>query len=170
MDKGSLPHTAKVLIQGVPAEGIIDSGADITIMGAKVFCTVATAARLKKRDFKPADCTPRTYDQKPFTLDGMMEMDITFEESVIRMPVYIKMDAHDQLLLSEGVCRQLGIITYHEKVETTRGKAGKRDNAKKTSAVVPSVHLSLVRSTYVLPHQGVVTMQSPGWDGMQTAP
>ena len=28
VDKGSLPHTAKVLIQ-VPAEGVIDSGADI---------------------------------------------------------------------------------------------------------------------------------------------
>ena len=166
VDKGSLPHTAKVLIQGVPAEGVIDSGADITIMGAKVFRTVATAARLKKRDFKPADRTPRTYDQKPFTLDGKMEMDITFEESVIRTPVYIKMDAHDQLLLSEGVCRQLGIITYHEKVETTRGKAGKHDDAKKASAVVPSVCLSLVRSTYVLPHQGVVArvQVSPGWD------
>ena len=122
---------------------------------------MATAARLKERDFKPADRTPRTYDQKPFTLDGKMEMDITFEESVIRTPVYIKMDAHDQLLLSEGVCRQLGIITYHEKVETTRGKAGKHDDAKKASAVVPSVRLSLVRSTYVLPHQGVVAM-SPG--------
>ena len=163
VDKGSLPHTAKVLIQGVPAEGVIDSGADITIMGAKVFRTVATAARLKKRDFKPADRTPRTYDQKPFTLDGKMEMDITFEESVIRTPVYIKMDTHDQLLLSEGVCRQLGIITYHKKVETTRGKAGKHDDAKKASAVV---RLSLVRSTYVLPHQGVVArvQVSPGWD------
>ena len=94
VDKGSLPHTAKVLIQGVPAEGII--GADITIMGAKVFRTVATAARLKKRDFKPADRTPHTYDQKPFTLDGKMEMDITFESG----RQYIKMDAHDQLLLS----------------------------------------------------------------------
>ena len=48
--------------------------------------------------------------------------------------------------LSEGVCRQLGIITYHQKVETTTGKAGKRDDAKKASAVVPSVRLSLVQS------------------------
>ena len=28
--------------------------------------------------------------------------------------VYIKMDAPDELLLSEGVCRQLGIIAYHQ--------------------------------------------------------
>ena len=31
-------------------------------------------------------------------------------------PIYIKMDAPDQLLLSEGVCRQLGIVGYHESV------------------------------------------------------
>lgn len=74
VDKGSRPHTAKVLIQGAPAEGIIDSGSDLTIMGAKLFRTVATAVRLRKRDFQRADRTPRTYDQKPFTLDGMMEL------------------------------------------------------------------------------------------------
>ena len=28
------------------------------------------------------------------------------------------MDATDQLLLSEGVCRQLGIVQYHEAVST----------------------------------------------------
>ena len=32
-------------------------------------------------------------------------------------PVYIKMDAKEQLLLSEGVCHQLGMITYHPDVE-----------------------------------------------------
>ena len=35
--------------------------------------------------------------------------------------VYIKMDAPDQLLLSEGVCRQLGIVTYHQDVSATEG-------------------------------------------------
>ena len=32
------------------------------------------------------------------------------------------MDAHDQLLLSEGVCRQLGIVSYHPDVEVWRGR------------------------------------------------
>ena len=31
----------------------------------------------------------------------------------MKTPVYIKMDAKEQLLLSEGVCRQLGVVTYH---------------------------------------------------------
>ena len=32
------------------------------------------------------------------------------------------MDAHDQLLLSEGVCRQLNIVAYHADVEKWRGR------------------------------------------------
>ena len=46
-----------------------------------------------------------------------MDLDVTFNGKTMRTPIYIKMDAHDQLLLSEGVCRQLGIIQYHLRVE-----------------------------------------------------
>ena len=48
-------------------------------------------------------------------------MDVTFDGKTMRTPVYIKVDAHDQLLLSEGVCRQLGILQYHSEVEPWRG-------------------------------------------------
>ena len=85
--------------------GIIDSGADITIIGGSLLKRVATVARLKKRDFRAADKTPRTYNQQPFALDGRMDLDISFGDKTMRTAVYIKMDAHDQLLLSEGVCR-----------------------------------------------------------------
>ena len=47
-------------VQGVPT----DTGADITIMGGKLFKKVAAAARLKKRDFKKPDGVPRTYDRE----------------------------------------------------------------------------------------------------------
>ena len=117
-DGGSQPHCAKVTIQVVPAYEIIDSGADTTIIGGSLFKQVATTARLKKHDFKKADKTSRTYVRKPFSLDGMMELDVAFGEKMMHMPVYIKMDAHEQLLLSEGVCRQLEIPTYHPDVET----------------------------------------------------
>lgn len=40
-DKGSKPQRAHVNVQGVPAEGLIDSGVDITIMGADLFKKVA---------------------------------------------------------------------------------------------------------------------------------
>ena len=120
-DHGSVTQCVKVLIQGVPAYGLIDSGADITIIGGSLFKKVVAVARLKKKNFKKADRVPRTYDQQPFRLDGRMDLDVAFGDKQMTTPVYIKMDAHDQLLLSEGVCRQLGILQYHLHVETWHG-------------------------------------------------
>ncbi len=48
----------------------MDSGADITLMNGALFKEVAAAARLKKKDFQPADKVPKTYDQQAFSLDG----------------------------------------------------------------------------------------------------
>ena len=136
---------------------------------------VATVARLKKRNLKKADKTPRTYDQKTFKLDGRMDLDIAFEGKTMCTPVYIKMDAADQLLQSEGVCRQLGVVTYHQKVEKWRGHSKKPSESPPTipsaqeqsvvslseeeadpGAKVPTVRVSLVQSVYLLPHQSQV--------------
>ena len=119
-DNGSKPRHAKVDVQGVPARGVIDSGADITIIGGDLFKRVAAVANLKKKYFKKPDKVPRTYDQRPFTLDGLMDLDISFCGTTMKTPVYIKMDASESLLLSEGVCRQLGILTYHPSIPTRR--------------------------------------------------
>ena len=115
-DRGSKPQFAVVLIQGVPATGVIDTGADITIIGGELFQKVAAAARVKKRDFKRADKISRTYDQQTFILHGKMDLDISFGDKTMSTAVYVKMDANDQLLLSEGVCNQLSIVTYHHDV------------------------------------------------------
>ena len=88
-DKGSQPQKASVSVQGVPVEGVIDSGADITIMGADLFKKVAAVARLKKKQLKKSDKVPYTYDQKPFKLDGKLELDITFQDKTLCTPVYI---------------------------------------------------------------------------------
>ena len=69
---------------------------------------------------KPVDRTPRTYDRKTFKLHGRMDLDISFGDRTINTPINIKMDAHDQLLLSEGVCRLLNIISYHPDVQVLR--------------------------------------------------
>ena len=45
-DGGSQIHCAKVQVQGVPAYGIIDSGADTTIIGGSLLRKVATVACL----------------------------------------------------------------------------------------------------------------------------
>ena len=47
-DQGSQIRCAQVFVQGVPAEGLIDSGAEITIMGSELFKKVANVNSLKK--------------------------------------------------------------------------------------------------------------------------
>ena len=103
-DGGSKSQTAQVEIAGVAACGIVDTGADITIMGPELFKKVAMVARLKKRQFKEADKVPHTYDRRQFKLDGRLDLDINFGDKTINTPIYVKMDAYDDLLLSEGVC------------------------------------------------------------------
>lgn len=50
-DKGSRTQHARVSVQGVPASAVIDTGADITIMGGELFARVAAAAHLQKKNF-----------------------------------------------------------------------------------------------------------------------
>lgn len=196
MDNGSRLQCVKLQVQSVPAYGIIDSGAGITIMGGILFKKVATVARLWKRDLKKADKTPRNYNHTPFSLDSRIEMDLTFDDKTMRTSVYIKTDAHDQLLLSEGVCRQLGIVQNHPAVESWRGGRKKKrsrshsdqsqaaapsgggESTTVTEAVphsrdgsdtgVPTVRVRLVQSLRLLPHQGAtVTVEVDGGDHLE---
>ena len=155
-------------------------------MGGTLFKKVATVAKLKKREYRKADQVPRTYNQRPFQLDGQMDLDISFGDHTMKTTVYIKMDAHNQLLLSGGVCRQLDILHYHPSVERWRG--GKRKPAQQQTdkparqradsslsearsqdqptmahgdnceqeATVPMVSVQLLQSTHVLPHQSKI--------------
>ena len=61
-DHSSKPCHARAQVEGVPAEGVIDTSADITIIGENLFRRVAAVARLKKKNFKEADKIPQTYD------------------------------------------------------------------------------------------------------------
>ena len=110
-DRGSSAKGVIVQIQRVPAVGMIDSGSDITIIGAKLFTKVALTARLHKRDLKKPDKVPRTYDQRTFSLDGRLDLDIEFAGRCMSTPVYVRKEACDQLLLSEGVSRLLSHTT-----------------------------------------------------------
>ena len=72
----------------------------------------------------------------------------------MKIVVYIKMDARDQLLLSEGVCRQLGLVMYHPNVQVWHGgKDKKPPTESKNVAIVPMVRAKLVNSVRVLPQQ-----------------
>ena len=50
----------------------------------------------------------------------IMDFDISFAGTSMCTPVYVEVDATEQLLLSERVCRKLGIIQYHPNVEPWR--------------------------------------------------
>ena len=63
-DRGSRQQYVDVLVGGVPAQGVIDSGADITIMGGDLFRRVAAAAQLRRSSLKKPDRVPRTYDRR----------------------------------------------------------------------------------------------------------
>ena len=105
-----------------------------------------------------------------------MELDNSFGNKKLKTNVYIKMDAYDQLLLSEGICRQLGIITYHpivhpfrqRQVEGSRESNTSKDhcvvgNDDKGDIVVPLVRMQLVQGVKLLPQQGIkVQVQAQG--------
>ena len=57
----------------------------------------------------------------------------------MRTPVYIKMDAQEQLLLSEGVCSQLRLVTYHPEVSGTNSHTPPVTEDKSDHANVPMV-------------------------------
>ena len=89
LDEGSRSQFAHVLVQGVPAEGIVDTGADITIIGRDLFARVAAAACLRMRDFRKADKVPRTYDRKTYHLYGCMDLDISFLDRTMKTTIYV---------------------------------------------------------------------------------
>ena len=75
--------------------------------------------------------------------------------------MYIKLDAKEQLLLSEGVCRQLSVICYHPDIEswkhrnkrtpctTTTVKEGKAAELQEKGwgrVVVPTVSVKLIQA------------------------
>ena len=62
----------------------------ITTINGNLFQMVATVARLKESAFKKPGRIPVTYDQKPFTLHGRMDLDITFDGKTMHTAVYIK--------------------------------------------------------------------------------
>ena len=98
---------------------------------------------MKKKIFKPPDITPHGYDQRPFKLDGQMELEVEFGDKTMKTVVYIKMDARE-------VCRQLGLVMYHPDVQVWRGNKNKEPM---DIATVPLVRAKLVNSIRILPQQ-----------------
>ena len=64
----------QVDVAGVPTEGLLDTGADITIMG--FYKKVEAVAGLKKKQFKSTDKV----------LDGHLDLDVSFVDKACKLP------------------------------------------------------------------------------------
>ena len=101
-----------------------------------------------------------------------MDLDIAFAGKTMTTPLYIKVDPEEHLLLSEGVCQQLGIIRYHPDVEPWRRQknsaivpAGSDGpiNPPILGAVIPMISIKLVKSLCLPPVQcAVIPVQVEG--------
>ena len=70
--------------------------------------------------------------------------------------VYVKMDANDQLLLSEGVCNQLDVVTYHHDVRPGNMQPTTPHATNNTEAIVPMVRVNLLQSVKLPPQSSTV--------------
>jgi len=142
-DKGSKSQLALVELAGVLANGIVDTRADITIMRPELFKKVA---ELRKRQLKKVDKVPHAYDRCEFKLDGQLDLDINFNDRTMNTAVYLKMDAHDELLLSKGVCHHLDIVSYHPSISRQS-----KDQSEYPIPLSRSVGMSLVNTVRLAP-------------------
>ena len=124
-------QSATVKIEGVPITGIIDAGPDITIISVDMFKIVIAKAGLKKEEFKTANKQAFSYNKQRIALDGQMDVNISFGDKQVCTTIYVKTEAPDPLLLSEAICRQLGIIHYHLNVKHLDGN-GETEGAKQS--------------------------------------
>ena len=146
-------------------KGVVDSGSDITILGGEMFKKVASVARSRKKDFQPPDKTSRNYNQQSFTIDGRINIGVAFQDKTMKIAIYVKMDVHEDLLLTEGVCHQLGILTYHPEVQPLRIRRGEKTSDKskemketteqQCDCQVPMVGVRLVQGLWLLPNQSI---------------
>ena len=67
-------------------------------------------------------------------------------------PVYVKMDAFDDLLLSEGSMLSTGIVTYHSLVESNQSSMA----VDMPTVSGCSVHISLVDSVRLAPRSNTL--------------
>ena len=74
--------------------------------------------------------------------------------------IYVKMDTLEPLLLSEGVCHQLGIVTYHPEVNASQPPAQEVG----ATVSVPTVKVRLVQSVKLPPKPDQSIIADVSWE------
>ena len=76
----------EVKIEGVPVLGIVDIDSDIIIISGELFKNIVDGAQLSSETFKPANKQACAYSGQPNSLDGRMDVTISFESHNIKQP------------------------------------------------------------------------------------
>ena len=66
------------------------------------------------------------------------------------------MDAHDQLLLSEGVCSQLGIVEYHDNVWPGRKPETALETSSANVPIVRTFHVRLLEPVTIPANKTII--------------
>ena len=74
--------------------------------------------------------------------------------------IYVKMDALEPLLLSKGLCHQLGKVTYHPEVNASQPPAQEVG----TTVSVPTVKVRLVQSVKLPPKPDQHIVADVSWE------
>ena len=86
----------------------------------------------------------------------MIKIGTECQDKAMATPIYVKMDAPEQLLLSEGVCQQLGITSYHLEVQestTAKPMTSPKDEQNEGQCTVPTVRIHLVQDVHLKPDE-----------------
>ena len=78
---------------------------------------------------------------------------MTFVDKTMHTVTYVKMDAFDDLLLSEGVCHQLGIVEYHPQVDASKPNC---DAEVEAPPSVLSVRIQLLQCIRLAPRSSTL--------------
>ncbi len=62
-----------------------------TIIGGELFKKVAAVAKLRKRDLMKSDKSPQNYNGQPLTLDGRLDLDISFKAKVCALQYTLRL-------------------------------------------------------------------------------
>jgi len=121
--------------------------------------------------FQTPDKQPQTYNLQPFYVNERIDVYVSFHDRTMKTLVYVKTDVPE--LLSEGVCRQLGIVNYNSDVRpgNVEVKTGQDEgNVKgqpmsdKDTCKVPMVQVRLINAVRLLPNQQILVEVKLQWE------
>ena len=90
-DNGRESRCVEAKIEGIPVTGLIDTGSYITIVRGDLLSHIVSTAGLEASKIRSAGQMACTYDQKPITLGGQIDLNISFGENTLcttAEPVY----------------------------------------------------------------------------------